>query len=352
VTLRSYLADKLGCDPMRITKKYTGASCLGKRVYHKETTSANAEAVERVQAELEALDLKFRSKMELLRKEKREHESTIDRMYISSPNIDAMFVPNHLNIGFGPSFHPASYLTLPMNAILMQGMAKDVLAFSKPDNVDAALTSGTGDEQDMRLAESKQSPRSSHPNEMNAYTARYGQAHNQVSNLMNPTQLAYIQMLAGCGPYVKTDADPSFSEFQAQQYKDSSSQSKSFAKNGSASTRSDTTDEEKADTYVHQQLTPYLLGRSLIVKTDNHNLIYLANSTIPKLVRWRVLLSEFQFSVVHIPGKENVVADGMKRVFRTEYATFNSLKRSVHVDDTIPRIFRLEGEDMTSSDEG
>jgi Integrase zinc binding domain len=33
----------------------------------------------------------------------------------------------------------------------------------------------------------------------------------------------------------------------------------------------------------------------------------------------------------------------------TEYATFNSLKRSVHVDDT-PRIFRLEG--MTPADEG
>jgi hypothetical protein len=33
-TLRSYLADKLNCDPMRITKKYAGASCLGRRVYH------------------------------------------------------------------------------------------------------------------------------------------------------------------------------------------------------------------------------------------------------------------------------------------------------------------------------
>jgi Integrase zinc binding domain/Integrase core domain len=88
------------------------------------------------------------------------------------------------------------------------------------------------------------------------------------------------------------------------------------------------------------------------VKTNHRNLIYLANSNIPKLVRWRVLLSEFQFSVVHIPGKENVIADGMTRVFRTEYATFYSFKRSVHVDDTILRIFRLEGEGMTPADEG
>ena len=33
-TLRAYLAEKLDCDPMRITKKFTGSSYLGKRVYH------------------------------------------------------------------------------------------------------------------------------------------------------------------------------------------------------------------------------------------------------------------------------------------------------------------------------
>ena len=33
-TLRGYLAEQLNCDPMRITKKIAGASCLGKRVYH------------------------------------------------------------------------------------------------------------------------------------------------------------------------------------------------------------------------------------------------------------------------------------------------------------------------------
>jgi len=33
-TLRTYLSQKLNCDPMRITKKFTGASCIGKRVFH------------------------------------------------------------------------------------------------------------------------------------------------------------------------------------------------------------------------------------------------------------------------------------------------------------------------------
>ncbi|KAG5179151.1 hypothetical protein JKP88DRAFT_247567 [Tribonema minus] len=32
-TLRTYLSDKLSCDPMRITKKFAGAACIGKRVF-------------------------------------------------------------------------------------------------------------------------------------------------------------------------------------------------------------------------------------------------------------------------------------------------------------------------------
>lgn len=34
VTLRAHLARKLSCDPMRITKKFSGASCLGNKVFH------------------------------------------------------------------------------------------------------------------------------------------------------------------------------------------------------------------------------------------------------------------------------------------------------------------------------
>ena len=33
-TLRSYLSEKLNCDPMRITKKFTGELAIGKRVFH------------------------------------------------------------------------------------------------------------------------------------------------------------------------------------------------------------------------------------------------------------------------------------------------------------------------------
>jgi hypothetical protein len=49
-TLRTYLSEKLQCDPMRITKKFTGDSCIGKRVFHPVVRSpSNAAAIDRAQ---------------------------------------------------------------------------------------------------------------------------------------------------------------------------------------------------------------------------------------------------------------------------------------------------------------
>ena len=49
-TLRTYLSEKLQCDPMRITKKFTGDACIGKRVFHPAVRSpANTEAIDKAQ---------------------------------------------------------------------------------------------------------------------------------------------------------------------------------------------------------------------------------------------------------------------------------------------------------------
>jgi hypothetical protein len=64
-TLRSYLAEKLNCDPMRITKKYAGASCLGKRVFHLcDQTQATTTDIEMAKAELSQLEHRFRLRIE------------------------------------------------------------------------------------------------------------------------------------------------------------------------------------------------------------------------------------------------------------------------------------------------
>lgn len=64
-TLRSYLADRLNCDPMRITKKFTGACCLGRRVYHlRDRPRASPADVAMAKAELAHLEQRFRMRVE------------------------------------------------------------------------------------------------------------------------------------------------------------------------------------------------------------------------------------------------------------------------------------------------
>ena len=49
-TLRTYLSDKLQCNPMRVTKKFTGDSCIGKRVFHPAVRNeSNAAAIDQAQ---------------------------------------------------------------------------------------------------------------------------------------------------------------------------------------------------------------------------------------------------------------------------------------------------------------
>lgn len=65
LTLRAYLSQKLNCDPMRITKKYAGASCLGKRVYHLAERGENSGSeFEKAKLELAHKEKVFRARVE------------------------------------------------------------------------------------------------------------------------------------------------------------------------------------------------------------------------------------------------------------------------------------------------
>eukprot|EP00980_Cylindrotheca_fusiformis_P028335 scaffold22592_cov129-Cylindrotheca_fusiformis.AAC.21 len=69
-TLRSYLSEKLQCDPMRITKKFTGDACIGKRVFHPAVRSAgNTSSIDKAQAELDALERRWRRRLEMQQRE-------------------------------------------------------------------------------------------------------------------------------------------------------------------------------------------------------------------------------------------------------------------------------------------
>ena len=59
----------------------------------------------------------------------------------------------------------------------------------------------------------------------------------------------------------------------------------------------------------------YLHGRKFKIHTDHHPLRYLETQEFlsPKQVRWLERLCQYDFDLVPIKGKSNVVADGLSR---------------------------------------
>lgn len=63
-------------------------------------------------------------------------------------------------------------------------------------------------------------------------------------------------------------------------------------------------------------LRPYLYGKRFTVRSDHRPLVYLYNMKDPasKLVRIRLDLEEYNFDIIYIKGKDNVVADALSRI--------------------------------------
>eukprot|EP00429_Kryptoperidinium_foliaceum_P038820 CAMPEP_0176160540 /NCGR_PEP_ID=MMETSP0120_2-20121206/82122_1 /TAXON_ID=160619 /ORGANISM="Kryptoperidinium foliaceum, Strain CCMP 1326" /LENGTH=614 /DNA_ID=CAMNT_0017497977 /DNA_START=58 /DNA_END=1899 /DNA_ORIENTATION=- len=61
-TLRTFLSKLLNCDPMRISKKFVGANCIGKQVFRRRTADLNRltpEQIQKSRAELSELERRF-----------------------------------------------------------------------------------------------------------------------------------------------------------------------------------------------------------------------------------------------------------------------------------------------------
>ncbi|CAK1597489.1 unnamed protein product [Parnassius mnemosyne] len=61
---------------------------------------------------------------------------------------------------------------------------------------------------------------------------------------------------------------------------------------------------------------PYLFGRTFTVMTDHKPLIYLFGMKDPssRLIKYRLILEEYDFKIVYVKGKNNVIADALSRV--------------------------------------
>ncbi|RHY29679.1 hypothetical protein DYB32_004957 [Aphanomyces invadans] len=95
-TLRTFLSKLLNCDPMRISKKYTGNQCIGKIIFRrksKEPTKDEIETTRKQLAELERIYLD-RERMNQQRREKRlESEVNRDRSRLLSNARSIVYTP-------------------------------------------------------------------------------------------------------------------------------------------------------------------------------------------------------------------------------------------------------------------
>ena len=66
-----------------------------------------------------------------------------------------------------------------------------------------------------------------------------------------------------------------------------------------------------------QHFRHYLVGATVILRTDHYSLIWLCTFKRPEgiLARWIETLAEFDYTVQHRPGRLHSNADGLSRPF-------------------------------------
>jgi hypothetical protein len=91
----------------------------------------------------------------------------------------------------------------------------------------------------------------------------------------------------------------------------------------------------------------YLVGQHFYVHTDHKNLLYILKTETPKVVRWRLRLQEYFFSVLHIAGVDNIIADTQSRQFEGEKP--KDVETDDNVNNNITQVFNINSIEYYSS---
>jgi len=83
--------------------------------------------------------------------------------------------------------------------------------------------------------------------------------------------------------------------------------------------------------YAFHKFYYLIRDRKFTLQTDHKNLIYMDTETDPKVMRWKMTIQEFNCDVEHIPGVDNIVADGFSRLLPMHEEMLNA-----HYDFNIP----------------
>ena len=77
-----------------------------------------------------------------------------------------------------------------------------------------------------------------------------------------------------------------------------------------------TENELLAVVYTLEKFMPYILGSKIVIYTDHAALKYLFSKkeAKPRLIRWVLLLQEFDLEIKYKKGNENSVADHLSRL--------------------------------------